>query len=38
MGGPHWMVAVARRHNGEGYLVTAYRTDPIKEGESVWHK
>ena len=38
MGGAHWMVAVVRRQNGEGYLVTAYRTDAIKEGESVWHK
>lgn len=38
MGGPHWMVAVARRQNGEGYLVTAYRTNAVKEGESVWHK
>jgi len=38
MAGPHWTVAVARRQNGEGYLVTAYRTDAIKEGEGVWHK
>jgi hypothetical protein len=37
-GEKHWMVAVARRRNGDGYLVTAYRPDAIKEGESVWHK
>ncbi len=38
MAGQHWMVAVVRRQNGEGYLVTAYRTDAIKEGENVWRK
>jgi hypothetical protein len=38
VGGRHWIVAVARRRNGDGYLVTAYRTDALKEGESVWHK
>lgn len=34
----HWFVVVARRRNRDGYLATAYRTDAIKEGESVWHK
>jgi hypothetical protein len=31
-----WVVAVARRLNGDGYLITAYQTDAIKEGETVW--
>ena len=33
-----WVVAVARRLNGEGFLITAYQTDAIKEGASVWLK
>jgi len=33
-----WLVAVARRLNGGGFLVTAYQTDAIKEGETIWHK
>ena len=33
-----WVVAVARRLNGDGFLVTAYRTDAIKEGETIWHR
>ena len=33
-----WVVAVARHSNGDGYLVTAYQTDAIKEGETLWHK
>ncbi|MFQ4139125.1 hypothetical protein PGN35_022710 [Nodosilinea sp. PGN35] len=33
-----WVVAVARRLNGDGFLITAYQTDAIKEGESVWHR
>ena len=36
--GHRWLVAVARRLNGEGFLVTAYRTDTIKEGVQVWPK
>lgn len=31
-----WVVAVAKRSDGEGFLITAYRTDAIKEGERVW--
>ncbi len=30
--------AVTRRLNDEGFLITAYQTDAIKEGESIWHK
>ncbi len=34
-----WVVAVARKVNqAEGFLVTAYRTDAMKEGEIVWPK
>lgn len=31
-----WVVAVTRRLNGDGFLVTAYQTDAIKEGEPLW--
>jgi hypothetical protein len=31
-----WVVAVARRLNGDGFLITAYQTDAIKEGEILW--
>jgi hypothetical protein len=34
--GSRWLVAVARRLDGDGFLVTAYRTDTIKEGAAVW--
>jgi hypothetical protein len=30
------MCAVAKRLNGEGFLITAYVTDTIKEGEHLW--
>lgn len=33
-----WVVAVARRLKGDGFLITAYQTDAIKEGEIVWRK
>jgi len=33
-----WVVAVARRLNSDGFLITAYQTDAIKEGETLWHK
>ena len=33
-----WVVAVARRLNGDGFLITAYQTDAIKEGELIWHR
>ena len=33
-----WVVAVAKQLNGDGFLITAYRTDAIKEGEKIWHK
>jgi hypothetical protein len=33
-----WVVAVARRLNEDGFLITAYQTDAIKEGEKLWHR
>ena len=33
-----WVVAVAKHEGGDGFLVTAYRTDAIKEGERLWPK
>ena len=33
-----WVCAVTKRLDGEGFLITAYPTDAIKEGERVWHK
>ncbi len=32
----YWMVVVVRRLNGEGFIITAYRTDAIKEGRRVY--
>ena len=31
-----WVCAVAKRLNDEGFLITAYPTDAIKEGERIW--
>lgn len=31
-----WVCAVTKRLNGEGFLITAYRTSAIKEGVVVW--
>ena len=33
-----YMCVVARRLNGDGFLITAYPADYIKEGETVWLK
>lgn len=33
-----WVCAVAKRLDGEGFLITAYPTDAIKEGEQIWPK
>ncbi|MEX2300277.1 MAG: hypothetical protein WD733_05040 [Bryobacterales bacterium] len=33
-----WTCAVARRNDEDGFLVTAYPTDAIKEGVRVWPK
>ncbi len=33
-----WICAVAKRLNDEGFLITAYPTEAIKEGVRVWPK
>ncbi|MCA9997985.1 MAG: hypothetical protein KDE56_19630 [Anaerolineales bacterium] len=33
-----WVCAVAKRINGDGFLITAYRTSNIKEGTQIWRK
>jgi hypothetical protein len=33
-----WVCAVTRRSDGEGFLITAYPTDAIKEGIKIWPK
>jgi hypothetical protein len=33
-----WLGAVAKRLNAEGFLITTYPTDAIKEGERVWSR
>jgi hypothetical protein len=35
-GPDRWTCAVAKRLNGDGFLITAYPTDAIKEGTTVW--
>jgi hypothetical protein len=31
-----WVCAVCKRSDEEGFLITAYPTDAIKEGEHIW--
>lgn len=33
-----WVCAVAKRVDGKGFLITAYPTDAVKEGERIWPK
>ena len=33
-----WICAVTKRLNGDGFLVTTYPTDTIKEGTQIWPK
>lgn len=33
-----WVCAVAKRIDDEGFLITAYPTDAVKEGVRVWPK
>ena len=37
-GNKRWVCAVLKRLNGQGFLITAYRTSAIKEGERIWPK
>lgn len=34
----YYICVVARHLNGDGFIITAYITDKIKEGESVWKR
>ena len=33
-----WICAVAKRLNEEGFLITTYPIDAIKEGEQIWSR
>ena len=33
-----WVCAVAKRLDGEGFLITTYPADTIKEGDRIWPK
>jgi hypothetical protein len=33
-----WLCAVVRRTGRDGFLITAYPTDAVKEGEKIWAK
>jgi len=33
-----WICAVAKRLNDEGFLITTYPTDAIKEGRRIWSR
>lgn len=33
-----WICAVSRQTGKEGFLITTYPTDAIKEGVQIWHK
>jgi hypothetical protein len=33
-----WVCAAAKRLDKEGFLVTAYPTDTVKEGDKIWPK
>jgi hypothetical protein len=32
----YYLAVVARRLNGDGFVITSYLTDAIKEGEQLW--
>jgi len=34
--GDYYLCVVAKRLNAEGFVITAYITDTIKEGEQLW--
>jgi len=33
-----WICAVTKKLNGDGFLITTYPTDRIKEGKRIWHR
>ena len=34
----YYICVIVRHLNGDGFIITAYITDRIKEGESIWKK
>jgi hypothetical protein len=36
--GPYFLCVVCRHTNGEGFVITIYLTDRLKEGHEVWRK
>jgi len=34
----HQIVVVARHLNDEGFIITSYITDKVKEGEQIWKR
>lgn len=34
----YYICVVVKRLNGEGFIITAYQTENIKEGEQIWPK
>lgn len=34
----YYVCVVVKRLNGEGFIITAYKTENIKEGEQIWPK
>jgi hypothetical protein len=36
--GTRWLCAVAKQTGADGFLITTYPTDAIKEGVQVWHR
>jgi hypothetical protein len=37
-GPKRWICAVAKRLDGDGFLITTFPTDAIKEGERIWSR
>jgi hypothetical protein len=33
---PHYLAVVVKRLNGDGFIITSYVTDKVKEGEQIW--
>ncbi|MGB7922206.1 MAG: hypothetical protein WCF57_03075 [Pyrinomonadaceae bacterium] len=33
-----WICAIVKRLDGDGFLITTFPTDAIKEGERIWNK
>ena len=36
--GAYFICVVAKHLNGDGYIVTSYRTDRLKKGEIIWQR